>query len=173
MRTLLLLVLLAAPTASAFTEPDSGGWVGASSGLAIDSHAPFGAGLGWQATAGLWFGKHDAVYAFGKYTGVGVTLRQAYLRGDLITEPMLELRRGADIVVVTTQLFLSGGPQIRAGQVGATFLGGAGIKYRITPQFGLVLRAEVGTSVQQGSWGFRSNAVFGVEFAAPWSGRRE
>ena len=173
MRILPLLVLLIATDADAFTEPDSGGWVGASAGLALDSHTPFSAGPEWEATAGLWFGKHDPAYAFGKYTGVGLTLSQAYLRGDLVTEPLLELRTGADIVVVTTQLFVSGGPQFRAGQVGATMLVGGGIKYRMTPYFGITARLEAGASVLGGSWGFRSNVVLGVEFASPWSGSRE
>ena len=173
MRTVCLLAMFAASPALAFTEPDSGGWVGAAGGLTVDANADLAAGLGWQATAGLWFGKHDAVYAFGKYTGVGVTLRQAYLQGDLVTEPMIEFRRGADIVVVTTQLFISGGPAFRNGEVGATFLTGAGAKYRITPHFGITGRLELGTSVLAGTWGFRGNVVVGVEMAGPWSGRRE
>jgi hypothetical protein len=173
MRILLFLTLFVAVDASAMTEPDSGGWIGASTGLAIDTKTDLGVGLGWQATAGLWFGKHDAVYAFGKYTGIGVTVRQAYLGGNLVTEPMLELRRGADIVVVTTQLFISGGPQIAMDEIGAVVVAGGGIKYRMTPQFGIVVRAELGASVLAGSWAFRNNIVAGVEFAAPWSGRRE
>ncbi|MFT6142921.1 MAG: hypothetical protein ACJAZO_000083 [Myxococcota bacterium] len=173
MRILPFLALFVAVDAAAITEPDSGGWIGAATGLAIDTKADLGVGLGWQATAGLWFGKHDGVYAFGKYTGIGVTVRQAYLSGNLVTEPMLELRRGADIVVVTTQLFVSGGPQIAYGEVGAVLLAGGGIKYRMSPQFGIVVRAELGVSVLAGSWAFRNNIVAGVEFAAPWSGRRE
>lgn len=173
MRNLVFLALFVAVDAAALTEPDSGGWVGASTGLAVDTNADLGVGLGWQATAGLWFGKHDAVYAFGKYTGIGATVRQAYLGGNLVTEPMLELRRGADIVVVTTQLFVSGGPQLVGGDIGAVMLAGGGIKYRMTPQFGIVVRAELGASVLAGSWAFRNNVVVGVEFAAPWSGRRE
>jgi len=173
MRCIPLLAILLASPALAFTEPDSGGWIGAAGGLTVDANADLAAGAGWQATAGLWFGKHDAVYAFGKYTGVGVTVRQAYIGGDLLTEPMLEVRRGADIVVVTTQIFASAGPAFRGGDVGVTLLAGGGLKYRMTPQFGITVRAELGAHAIAGTWGFRGNLLAGVELAAPWSGRRE
>ena len=175
LRTTLFTALLAcsASTAHAFTEPDSGGWFGVGGGLALGGSSPLSAGAGWQGTAGLWFGKHDAVYAFGKYTGIGVTVRQSLLGDALQTEPMLELRRGADIVVVTTQLFVSGGPLLREGGVGATMLAGGGVKYRVTPYFGIVARLEADASVFEGSWGFRGNVVAGLEYAGPWSGRRE
>lgn len=171
----LLIALLALPatTAHAFTEPDSGGWFGVGGGLALGDANPLSAGAGWQATAGLWFGKHDAVYAFGKYTGIGVTVRQSLLGDALQTEPMLEIRRGADIVVVTTQLFASAGPLLREGDIGVSMLVGGGVKYRLTPYFGITGRLEAGATYIDTTWGFRSNVVLGLEYAGPWSGRRE
>lgn len=168
----LLPLLFVASNAFAFTEPDSGAWLGAGGGLAIDSHSPFGIGPGWQLSGGFWFGKHDNAYAIGKYTGIGVTARQSLLRGELVTEPMLEVRYGADIVVVTTQLFASVGPQFRAGDVGVSALVGGGLKYRMTARFGITGRLGVGASFIDGTPGFRSDLTFGVEWASPWE-RRE
>jgi hypothetical protein len=169
MRWLPLLAALWSAPALAFTEPSAGGWVAAGGGLAIDSHAPFGVGPGWQASAGLWFGKHDNAYAIGKSTGVGLSLRQGLLRGELVSEPMLEVRRGADLFVVSTHVFAAAGPQLRAGDVGVAGLVGAGAKYRMDALVGLTARLELGASWIDGAVGFRGNVVVGVEFASPWT----
>jgi hypothetical protein len=170
MRTLPFLALLAATPAAAFTEPDSGAWLSLSAGLGM-VHPPVALGPSWQLSGGVWFGKHDDAYAIGKYTGVGVTARQGLYRADLLTEPMLEIRHGADIFVVSTQMFLSGGPAISPDGLGVTMLAGAGAKYRKTARFGLTGRVELGATGIDGDWGFRGNLVLGIEWSSPFKKR--
>ncbi len=143
-------------------------WLGGSASLAVDSVSPFGIGPAWQLDAGLWFGKHDPAYAIGKFSGVGVSVRQSWMRSSLVTEPMIELRRGMDIVVVSPVIYVAGGPQIRDGGVGATMLIGGSAKYRRTARFGITGHLELGASVFDGTWGFRGNLGFGVEWSSPW-----
>ncbi|MCO4747528.1 MAG: hypothetical protein KC912_22195 [Proteobacteria bacterium] len=163
MRALLVLVLLSlAPVAEAsFTSPREGLWFQAAGGFAADLR---GAGPGWHAGGGYWWGNYDNDYALGRYWGVGVTARQDYVRGELSTVPMLELRRGNDVIVVGLHWFVSAGPVIRPNAIGAEARGGVGGRFRLNPALSAFLRLEA-----MGGYVDAPTAGGGVVIGMMWS----
>lgn len=155
-----------AGNAFGFTSAQAGPYVEIAGGLGI-THPDLAAGAGWEAGAGVWIGKYDDVYAIGKYTSFGITLRQDYSDG-LHTATMLEVRRGFDIIVAF-HFFVAGGAEVIGNQLHWTARLGGGIKYRFTRFWGAHLRLELGATVGQGVVGARAGLVLGVVFSRPFS----
>lgn len=171
----LLLALLLTPSAEALTSRQSGPWVDAHVGFAA-ADAPLAAGLGWQAGVGWWTGRYDDAFAIGRYWAGGAVLRQDFVDGALRTAPLLEVRRGVDLLVLGWHVFLAGGPlwAPEAGEplaggvaIGATARGGAGLTWRRNPFLGLTVRVEAGADVVDGEVGAAIAALVGGHFARP------
>lgn len=103
-----------------------------------------GAGAGWQAGGGYWWGRYDPDYALGRYWGLGLTARQDWVRGELQTVPLMELRRGNDLIVGGFHWFASAGPVVRAQAIGVEGRVGGGARFRFDPASSAFLRLEVG-----------------------------
>jgi hypothetical protein len=167
MRWLPSLLLLALPcTAAAITSPQHGIYVAAGGGAAVDIAAPSAAGPAWDLSVGWWIGRYDEVYALGRFTGLGITVRQDWERDALRTAPAVEVRRGTDVLVVAYHAFLSVGPVLTSGATGVEGLVGAAVKYRFQPHLGVGLRLGAGVAwVDTVSARITADLVF--EFSAP------
>ncbi|TNE90093.1 MAG: hypothetical protein EP330_09705 [Deltaproteobacteria bacterium] len=137
----LLAALLLAPTAEAFTLDRHGIWLQGAGGFAVDNR---GIGPAWQLGGGYWWGNYDRDYALGRYWGLGLTARQDYIRGELSTVPLVELRRGNDLIVAGLHWFLSAGPVIRPEAIGVEGRLGGGGRFRVNPSNSLFIRLEAG-----------------------------
>lgn len=172
MRWLLaLLCLLVASPAAALTTSQAGILATASGGGTLDAGATTTFSPGWTAGAAIWWGRYDEVYALGRFTSLGITLRQAWHVGTLETIPALELRRGNDVLVVGYHAFLSVGPVLRGGAVGGEALLGGGVKWRFLPKLGLLLRVGGGAAWVDGRWSGRALVRLGLEAATPFAHR--
>lgn len=140
-RWLLPLALVWAAPADAFTVDRHGLWFQAAGGLAADTR---GAGVGWQAGGGYWWGSYDRDYALGRYWGLGLTARQDWVGGELQTVPLVELRRGNDLIVAGLHWFLSAGPTIGAEGLGVEGRVGGGGRFRFNPSSSAFVRLELG-----------------------------
>jgi len=167
MRWFPALLLLALPcSAAAMTSARQGIYAATGGGVVFDSAAPVAVGPTWNLSAGWWAGRYDEVYALGRFTGLGITLRQGWERGALRTAPALEVRRGTDVLVIAYHAFLSVGPVFASGAVGVEGLLGAGVKYRFRPHLGVGLRLGAGAAwVEDLSARITADLVF--EFATP------
>ena len=103
-------LLTASPAfANLGATPQSGPWVEigvGGSGLAYPTF-PHAAG---SVSTGWWFGKYDDAYSLGRFFGAGVTLQGGLGKGFTVAQPMLELRRGMDLLVVAMHGFVAAGP---------------------------------------------------------------
>lgn len=146
MRWLLLAFTLWSTPALALTDPRQGLWVELGAGGLLDTGSPVAFAPSWGLSMGVWFGQYDEDFAIGRYGGIGITLRQAWLRGELVTLPSLELRKGVDVIVVGYHGFLHVGPQITDNGVGLEGLLGVGAKYRFKPHWGVGVRLGAGAA---------------------------
>ncbi len=164
---LALLACLVALPAHAMTDPMAG-IVATLGGGGTATIAPGGIGPGWDGSALLWWGRYDDVYALGRFNAIGVTVRQAWLDGELRTVPALEYRRGNDVVVVGYHGFLSVGPDLGGGPVGLEAMIGFAAKYRFTPRWGVGLEVGAGPVYKAGDWSGRIAFRAQFEFATPF-----
>lgn len=167
-RWLPLLLVLWPAAASALPTTRSGPYVDALVGAM--GTVPLSGGLSWEAGAGWWFGPYDEDYAIGRFTSVGVGLRQDLRGGALFTALPVEVRRGLDVIVLGGHGFLAAGPTFAGDDVGALVEGGAGVKGRFRfsgPFVGYVLRARLGAEIGGGDVIGRGALTLGVEWAAP------
>lgn len=169
MLALALIFALTSP-AEALTMQQSGPYVDAGAGLGL-GNGPLDAGVGWGAGVGWWAGRYDDAYAVGRYWGAGAMVRQDWIGGTLRTAPMLEVRRGLDLVVLGWHGFLAGGPLVvsRSGDsvVGGTGRVGIGAEFRRTRYLGLTLRLEGGADFGGGNVAAAGAALLGVQFSRP------
>jgi len=174
MRWLLALLCLSiAAPATAMTTSQVGLLGDLGAGGTLDAGSPVRFDPGWTAGGAIWWGRYDDVYALGRFTSVGITLRQAWHRGGLETIPALEIRRGNDVLVVGYHAFLSVGPVLRAGAVGVEALLGGGVKWRFRPKLGLMLRLGAGAARVDGQWSGRAIVRLAFEAATPLRRRAE
>ncbi|MBW1879036.1 MAG: hypothetical protein JRI25_01815 [Deltaproteobacteria bacterium] len=167
MRWFPALLLLAVPCAAeAITSPQQGIYAATGGGVVLDTAAPVAVGPAWDLSIGWWTGRYDGVYALGRFTGLGITVRQDWERGALRTAPALEVRRGTDVLVVAYHTFLSVGPVFTSGAVGVEGLLGVGVKYRFQPHLGVGLRLGAGAAWVEDVRA-RVTADLVIEFAAP------
>jgi hypothetical protein len=160
-----MFVLTCAGAALALTSPQSGPGVEVTAGLGL-ADAPVSARLGAAVSAGWWFGHYDDQYSLGRYTWIGPTVRAEVLPGDLRVAPMLELRRGIDLVVAGVAPFVAGGPLLAGDALGGTARAGVVAKFRRTRHLGFVLRLEAGADFLGGAT-FSGGALLGVAFSRP------
>jgi hypothetical protein len=180
MRALLTALALALPlSASAeLSRPTAGWWLHVGGGLGAGDR-PFRPGVGWHAGVGGWFGRYDDACAIGRHVGLGLEVRQDVQlhpgARELRTAPMLEVRRGIDLLVVGVRVSVLGGPLITTpfgapSRVdGGTVRVAGAVHYRFVPRVSAYVRLEAGVDVVdvvQPALG----VLLGVELAAP--GRR-
>ncbi|MCB9680246.1 MAG: hypothetical protein H6733_02140 [Alphaproteobacteria bacterium] len=173
--------LLATSPAHAALGGDKAGWyVDVGVGLGAGD-LPFTPGVGWTAAVGGWLGRYDDDYALGRHWGVGARFRQdvqlAPGRRTLRSAPMLEVRRGVDLLVVGLHVAVLGGPLLEttldASTTPGTRLAGgtarlAGdVVYRFRPHAGLALRVETGVDVDALHAEPVLAATVGFTFSAP------
>lgn len=159
-----LWFILLAP-AEAITHPSRGAWVQAGPGAALAA-PPLAGGGGAQLSAGAWWGHHDEAYALGKFTGVGLSLAQSF--GPYgASVGAVELRRGADLLVVQVWAGGGAGVQREAAAWAPLVRASAGAKYRFSPEWGLSARLDLG-----GVWATGPAGVAGLGLGLEWSGAR-
>ncbi len=168
MAALLVLLLNVAP-AHAITEDSSGPYVEVSAGLGL-SEKPLTASPGWAGSAGWWFGPYDKAYSIGRFTGVGATVRQDLSSAGLRTVPMLEVRRGLDLIVANAHGFLGGGPVLLANSrhpPGIAARAGFGARFRFHRFWGVGLRLEAGADVTGGQVAGAGAALLSLAWTRP------
>lgn len=169
MRWLLaLLWVLQTVPASAMTTSQTGILITVGAGGTLDIGAPTVIAPAWTTGASFWWGRYDEVYALGRFTSVGIEVRQAWIHGALEAIPALEVRRGNDVLVVGYHGFLSVGPVIRPGAVGVEALLGGGVKWRFRPHHGLMLRAGAGVAWVDDTVSGRVILRLAYEFGSPF-----
>ena len=179
---MLTLIVLATAAHAQFAEKMTGPYVDVAGGLAL-ADAPIAAGPGWMGGLGWWFGRYDEAYAIGRYVSIGATLRQDWVhlakpRGPTVrTAPLLELRKGNDLIVGGVSAFVAGGPVFVASPTGPgdkdagfdldyTARAGVGAEFRRHRFWGLTLRLEGGADIGDQVSG-QFSVLLGVQFSRP------
>jgi hypothetical protein len=172
---LTLFIALTAVAHAQFAEKTSGPYLDVAGGLGMGD-APMAAGPGWMGGLGWWFGRYDEAYAIGRYTSIGATLRQDWVHlshktgATVRTAPMLEIRRGNDLIVAGVSGFVAGGPVIvqtpQRRTLDYTARAGIGAEFRRHRFWGLTLRLEGGADIGDQVSGVFSTLV-GVQFSRP------
>jgi hypothetical protein len=178
----LLLLLLASPARADLGGRRAGFWGDVGAGLGV-ADRPWSPGVGWTIAAGGWFGRYDDSFAIGRRVDVGVRLRQDFLlasgsepssRDRLLSAPMIEARRGIDLLVVALRFGGSAGPLIRydlgdptSVDVGGTVRANGAVGWRFDPRASLMLRLEAGIDVLDQKVAPTLGLTLGIEVAAP------
>ncbi len=175
---LTLFIALSTSANAQFAENMSGPYLDVAGGLGMGD-APMAAGPGWMGGFGWWFGRYDSAYAIGRYTSIGVNVRQDLLhlggaKGSppqaMRTAPLLELRKGNDLIVAGVSGFLAGGPLLtsvgNSTSLDYTARGGVGAEFRRHRYWGLTLRLEGGVDIGDQVSGVFST-LLGVQFSRP------
>ena len=165
-----LLLSLVAP-AHALTQTQAGPLFTLAAGGSLTG-APVQPSAAGQLSFGAWFGTYDDAYSFGRYWAVVQTTRVDLLsaRGDTTVAPMLELRRGLDILVANVAGFVAGGPALVVADgttLGGTARAGVDAKWRRTRFWGLTVRLEGGVDVLDGAVQPTAAVLVGAGFARP------
>jgi hypothetical protein len=168
-----LCLWLSSP-ALALTQVQGGPAFDLAAGLGLRG-APLRPALGGQASFGWWSGVYDDQYAFGRYWWLGATVRADWRPDAFGLTPMIELRRGIELIVVGVAPFVAGGLTLQpdGGVLGFTGRAGVGLKLRRTRYFGLSLRVEAGVDVVDEQVGFAGGVLVGPSFARPLHGITE
>ena len=184
----LLAIALAPSTAHALTSSRVGAYVDALGGAAFVTPQP-ALGGGWEADAGLWFGKYDDEYSLGRFFGVGVGGRQQFTANGSHNTLEVELIRGEDVIVLGghalvaagviwgTRPWVSCGPacdNIAESWVGETVDVGVLFKARVRftgKYLGIAGRVDAGPDLVGSTLGAHAAVMFGFEFAAPFQKR--
>jgi len=169
MSWLTLLVYLSSNTASAFTGAMHGPYVEFKPEVSLVT-PQIRPRVGATGVAGWWFGEYDEVYAFGRFTGVGLSVSPHVLPGKPMTLAELEVRRGWDLFVVQLVGALRGGIELPTLDTESTHWSAraAGqVKWRIRPKFGLILGASGGVIGANDSGALAP--VIDVELGIGWS----
>lgn len=128
------------------------------------------------AHIGLWTGKYDDAYSLGRYWSAGPTLRVDWRPDALRLAPMLEVRRGVDILLLGGHLFIAGGAlsfhpeEGPASPIGWTARTGLGVKLRRHAHWGWIGRFEVGLDQLDGQTAATLALIVGGSFARPLGG---
>ncbi len=163
---------LAASPALALTAVQNGPGVDLAAGLGLGGR-PVGAHVGAQLSLGWWSGTYDDQYAFGRYWWVGPTGRVDWREDALRVAPLLEVRRGIELIVVGLSVGAAGGPLIRvdgvedATDVGWTARALGQVKLRRSRFWGFSLRLEAGVDGFGDQVGFTGAVLLGGSFARP------
>jgi hypothetical protein len=168
---LVAMGMAATPAASGMTVDQSGPYVDVAAGLGAGG-IPFQPGVGWLGGFGWWFGPYDPAYSFGRFVGIGTTVRQDWIGGQIGTAPMLEFRKGFDVIVAGGHFFLGAGPVLapvpKAGlATGLTGRTGVGGRFRRTRYWSLTVRVEGGVNYLGGQVSPTAAFLLGGQFARP------
>lgn len=171
---MILLLLTTLGSAWAITEDHIGAYGSLGGGLAL-AEAPLRPAPGWFAAAGFWWGQYDNAYAIGKFTSIGLAARQTLGPSGLRTAPMLEVRRGYDLIVTQVHGFVAGGPVIAAlprgdTAIGGTVRAGGAARYRFHRFWGVSLRLEGGVDYVQGRAMGTGACFMTLDVSRPFSG---
>jgi hypothetical protein len=164
-----LLWSVSSSPALALTAVQSGPGVDLAAGLGLGGH-PVAAHVGGQLSLGWWSGTYDDQYAFGRYWWVGPTGRVDWQADTLRVAPMLEIRRGIELIVVGLSIGAAGGPLLRVEDgtdVGWTARALGQVKLRRSRFWGFSLRVEAGVDGFGDRVGFTGAMLLGGSFARP------
>lgn len=166
-----LSLWLSLSPALALTSKQGGPSFDLAAGLGLRG-APVHPAVGGQLSLGWWTGVYDDQYAFGRYWWIGTTVRADWRPDTFGLTPMLEIRRGLELIVVGVAPFVAGGLTVDPGgdTLGATGRAGVELKFRRSRYWGLSLRLEAGADVVDSTVGFAGGALIGVSFARPSHG---
>ena len=161
-----LFLAVLAP-AHALTDPTQGVSADATVGWSLSGGAP-SSGLAVQVSGGFWAGRFDDAFALGRYWQIGPTIRVDAPGGGVRVAPMLELRRGVEVLVAGVSPFLAGGLVTGGdGGTGWTVRGGLAVKYRWHRYHGGTIRFEAGTDVIGGTPTVSGGVMLGFAFSRP------
>lgn len=124
-------------------------------------------GLSW------WWGPYDSSYAIGRYWSVGLVDRLDGIPGTLELSPMVEVRRGVDLIVVGWAMGLGVGPAIRLtdeNTLGATARASLTGEFRRHRFWSLSLRLEAGATMIGGTASGVGGILLGTQFSRPFDG---
>jgi hypothetical protein len=177
-----VLLALILSEAHALTSQQGGPALDLGVGLGVG--APFAPRFGGHLGLGWWTGTYDDQYSFGKYWAVGASVR--FDTNPLLSPtpswslaPMLEIRRGVELIVVGVAPFVAGGPVLAnhpaAGGVtdappavlGWTARTGVNLKLRRSRFWGITARLELGAEGVGEHTGFAGGLLLGAAFARP------
>lgn len=163
---LVLAASLAVPSAHALQRRQAGPTLELGVGPAMAARPVGFAGAG-QLSLGWWVGPYDDDYALGRFWAVAVTGRVDVLPrdGSLRVAPLLEIRRGMDLIVLAPHAFVAGGPVLTGDTLGWTARAGGGLKFRRTKTFGFTGRLEAGMD----GVGAALSPVVGLTLGVGWS----
>ncbi len=172
--TLLLALLLS--SAQAITTDRSGPTFDLALGGDL-TLPPVGGGLAGLAGVNWWWGRYDHSYAIGRYWSLGVANRFDLQLGDagMHLAPLLELRRGNDLIVVGTYTAIAAGPLVLMTSddtaIGATGRLAVGGEFRRHRFWGATLRLEAGADYVDGAVFGTGALLLGVQFSRPGDGQ--
>jgi hypothetical protein len=158
--------------AHALTSHQTGPSLDLGAGLGLRG-APLRPAVGGDLALGWWLGTFDDQFAFGRYwllQGVG---RVDWRPDALALTPMLELRRGVDILVAGLSWGLGGGAVLvfptdtEAPPPGWTARASMAGRFRRTRALSLTLRLEAGADVVGGTPSFAGGTLLGASFLRP------
>jgi len=136
-----LLVYLSLDAANAFTGAMHGPYIELKPEVSLVT-PELRPRVGATGVAGWWFGEYDEVYAFGRFTGVGLSFSPHILPGKPMTLAELEVRRGWDLFVVQLVGGLRAGmevPTVHTESAHWSARAAGQVKWRIQPKLGLIL----------------------------------
>jgi hypothetical protein len=145
------LILLATVADAAITAQRSGGYVDVAGGLALSGAV----GPSADMALGGWWGVYDDDLSLGRYWGAGLRIDED-VRGSAVSlRPMVELRRGMDLIVVGIHGYAALGPVFpdlgAGGDAGLSARVGGGVEFRRTPALGVELRLDGGADLVDGT----------------------
>jgi hypothetical protein len=167
-----LILLSLATNAHALTTNRSGYGIELAGGATL-ALPPVSGGGSASVGAHWWFGPYDDSYAIGRYWAIGTTDRVDFGPAGLSLAPMLELRRGTDLIVLGMWSGLAGGPLIALGDdtvIGATGRFIAGAEFRRSRFWGFTGRIELGADMLGDTVVGVGSLQLGLQFSRPADG---
>lgn len=165
-------LLLAVLPAHALTAHQSGPTLDLGAGLGLRG-APLRPAVGGDLCLGWWAGTFDDQFAFGRYWQLQAVGRVDWHPEALGLTPMLEVRRGLDIIVAGVSWGLGGGAVLvfptegDAPAPGFTARASVMGKFRRTRFLALTARLEGGADVVEGTPSFGGAFLLGASFMRP------
>jgi hypothetical protein len=161
-----VLLALVPLTAAALTTHLSAVGVDVTGGLGVQA-PPVRATGGGVVALGWFRGQFDDQFSFGRYWWVGPTGRvDVGIDGWRVT-PMVELRRGLDLLVAGVSYGVAGGAVVTPEGTGWTARGVGIGRFRRTRALSFTSRLEAGVDGVGGAVGFAGGLTVGVTLASP------
>ncbi len=129
---------------------------------------PLDVPLGGAFGASWWFGKYDETYALGRWNSLGVVGRLETVGDDLRITPMLEFRKGYDLLVLKPWFSIAAGTELGAARLAPELRIGTGVKLRRSRFMGVSGRLDGGVALLDGEPVGRFGILLGFDWAAPF-----